>query len=135
MFTAENTSTTARYFGRCSVNGCKHRRVIQVDSAPQLVTMRGEGGQALLGIGGPGIPPGWELPVTFTAFTGGPRWVDAMKEAGLACAKHPNKVLRFERLRGTFNAEKTCTGRCMGATGPACDCQCGGENHGLNSVG
>jgi len=26
--------------------------------------------------------------------------------------------------------EKECDGRCTGAVGPACDCKCGGENHG-----
>ncbi len=25
-----------------------------------------------------------------------------------------------------------CDGRCTGATGPSCDCSCGGENHGSN---
>lgn len=25
-----------------------------------------------------------------------------------------------------------CDGRCTSATGPSCDCQCGGENHGTN---
>ena len=26
-----------------------------------------------------------------------------------------------------------CNGRCMGATGPNCECSCGGANHGINS--
>jgi hypothetical protein len=26
--------------------------------------------------------------------------------------------------------EQPCGARCLGAVGPACDCQCGGENHG-----
>ncbi len=33
-------------------------------------------------------------------------------------------------IYGTYNADKECNGKCMGATGPACDCKCGGENHG-----
>lgn len=33
-------------------------------------------------------------------------------------------------VRGRFVAEKKCDGRCMGATGPNCDCSCGGKNHG-----
>jgi hypothetical protein len=28
--------------------------------------------------------------------------------------------------------EKECDGRCTGAVGPACDCKCGGENHGAS---
>lgn len=27
-----------------------------------------------------------------------------------------------------------CDGRCTGAIGPSCDCQCGGENHGTGAV-
>ena len=27
-----------------------------------------------------------------------------------------------------------CDGRCTGATGPSCECQCGGENHGTGAV-
>lgn len=33
-------------------------------------------------------------------------------------------------VQGKFVAEKKCDGRCMGATGPNCDCSCGGKNHG-----
>lgn len=33
---------------------------------------------------------------------------------------------------GKLNPEKVCDGRCMGATGPNCECQCGGANHGCN---
>jgi len=27
-----------------------------------------------------------------------------------------------------------CDGRCTGATGPSCDCRCGGKNHGSNRL-
>ena len=33
-------------------------------------------------------------------------------------------------LNGSLNESKRCGSRCQGATGPNCDCQCGGENHG-----
>jgi hypothetical protein len=33
-------------------------------------------------------------------------------------------------LRGTRNADKRCDARCMSATGPSCECACGGANHG-----
>lgn len=35
-----------------------------------------------------------------------------------------------ERLYAVTNAAEPCDGRCMGATGPSCSCQCGGKNHG-----
>lgn len=46
------------------------------------------------------------------------------------CADHPRLVLRWSRVQGVFNDAKVCTEKCMGATGPSCECECGGENHG-----
>jgi len=37
---------------------------------------------------------------------------------------------RLSRIAGTHNPEVACNARCMGATGPSCDCSCGGRNHG-----
>lgn len=34
-----------------------------------------------------------------------------------------------KRVRGT-HTEKVCGAKCLGATGPNCDCSCGGLNHG-----
>lgn len=33
-------------------------------------------------------------------------------------------------MRGIINDEKPCGARCISAKGPACECSCGGENHG-----
>lgn len=52
---------------------------------------------------------------------------------GLWCPEH-NTWLRWEQLQGRFSAERECDARCMGAVGPSCDCQCGGENHGLSNI-
>lgn len=35
-------------------------------------------------------------------------------------------------MKITISPDKGCNGRCMGSTGPACDCSCGGKNHGKN---
>lgn len=35
-------------------------------------------------------------------------------------------------IYGTYNPAKECNGQCMGAVGPACDCKCGGHNHGAS---
>ncbi|MBN1172642.1 MAG: hypothetical protein JXA67_10760 [Micromonosporaceae bacterium] len=40
-----------------------------------------------------------------------------------------HRTVTGERLHATTNADP-CHGRCMGATGPACSCSCGGDNHG-----
>lgn len=29
-----------------------------------------------------------------------------------------------------YKSDKACGSKCMGATGPSCDCSCGGRNHG-----
>lgn len=34
-----------------------------------------------------------------------------------------------KRVVGT-HSEKVCGSKCLGATGPNCDCSCGGRNHG-----
>lgn len=93
-----------RYFGKCRVKGCKTRRVI--DGAPYV----GQGWQA--------------VPIFYTGRNGA-----ELQSHGIWCAEH-NTYLKFDQLAGTFNPEKVCDGRCMGAVGPACDCSCGGENHG-----
>jgi hypothetical protein len=46
------------------------------------------------------------------------------------CGEHGLYPLRS--LKGRYVAEKGCDARCMGATGPSCDCSCGGANHGAN---
>lgn len=118
----ETTATTLRYFGRCPVTGCKHRRVIEQASSPLLkrYTTRSSDVLAVLDADG----RDWPL-----YYLGGKDWADAMRGAGFSCPEH-KRVVTFEGGRFTHNTEKVCNGKCMGATGPACDCSCGGENHG-----
>jgi len=45
-------------------------------------------------------------------------------------------LLRWRRVAHRQKPGKplsTCGGKCRGAKGPACDCQCGGKNHGINA--
>ena len=44
-----------------------------------------------------------------------------------ACVNHR---ITAHLIEGTVNPEKACGARCVGAVGPACSCECGGENHG-----
>lgn len=48
---------------------------------------------------------------------------------GLVCDAH-DRFLSITVIKGMVNLDKTCDGRCMNATGPNCECSCGGENHG-----
>jgi hypothetical protein len=38
----------------------------------------------------------------------------------------------LEAVRGTYKAGHKCDARCLNATGPSCECECGGANHGAN---
>ena len=37
-------------------------------------------------------------------------------------------------LRHVVGCKPACDGKCIGAIGPNCDCQCGGENHGTGKM-
>lgn len=113
---------TARHFGRCPATGCKTRRVIEVGVTEGIEVhgARQVGYSDAQGF----IPLAW---------TNSARQRAASAAHGLSCTEH-GMPLRFTSLAGTYNAEKECNGRCMGSTGPACDCACGGENHGRNHV-
>jgi len=48
---------------------------------------------------------------------------------GLHCSAH-KRELAWTPINGHYSAEHVCDSRCMNATGPNCECGCGGENHG-----
>ncbi len=41
-----------------------------------------------------------------------------------------NATVTYRQVQGTYNPAVKCDARCMGATGPVCQCSCGGKNHG-----
>ena len=47
-----------------------------------------------------------------------------------ACAGCGGHGATFSVVQGSFSESVKCGGKCRGAVGPSCDCQCGGENHG-----
>lgn len=46
------------------------------------------------------------------------------------CAECGSTDVKVNVVQGRLNRNKPCDGRCMGATGPNCECSCQGENHG-----
>ena len=48
------------------------------------------------------------------------------------CGCGAGRMVRLSPLRGRLVPEKACSPSCQNATGPSCECSCGGENHGLN---
>ncbi|MFI6029471.1 hypothetical protein [Amycolatopsis magusensis] len=116
-----NTTAALRYFGRCTVKGCTHRRVID-DTTPNTKRFTTGRSDVLTVLDADGRD--WPL------YALGDRDHNAvMRVAGFACPTH-NTVIDFRGGRFTYNPDKVCDGRCMGATGPACDCSCSGANHG-----
>ncbi len=119
-----NEDTPLRYFGKCCVKGCKHRRVIEPGTVDQSKTklFPGPNGGTLTVLDADGHD--WPL-----YDIGGHKQAEAFRAAGLACPEH-DTVVDFRSGRFTYNPDKACNARCMGATGPACDCSCRGSNHG-----
>lgn len=105
------TTITARSFGRCTHKGCKTRIVTN-----RPLEFRHNDIQLHMLRGYQGAPEKW--------------WIDAMNSLGLLCPDHDAWRMYWTSLDATYNPVKECSARCTGATGPACDCSCGGENHG-----
>jgi hypothetical protein len=40
----------------------------------------------------------------------------------------------WRRVSGRYSDARKCDARCTGATGPDCECQCGGHNHGADNL-
>lgn len=56
-------------------------------------------------------------------------WLAAVTAAGWICIDHDRFMVTRE-VQGIVNEMKPCTAKCRGATGPSCECVCGGEFHG-----
>lgn len=44
------------------------------------------------------------------------------------CCANFKRSCKF--VSGKFSAVHTCGSKCLSSTGPACECSCGGKNHG-----
>ena len=117
-----NSTPSPRYFGRCVTRGCKRRRVID-ERAPHTKLF-------------PGGPLGGTLTVLAEDGRDWPLYeignrdqAAAMRRAGFVCPEHDAPVY-FRPARFSYNPEKVCNSKFIGATGPACDCSCSGTNHG-----
>lgn len=54
-----------------------------------------------------------------------------VRELGKACrCPECGDYATAKVVRGVQVENKPCNARCEGAVGPACECECGGENHG-----
>jgi len=147
MATTRIGTTTVHVIGKCPITGCKNRRRVTIPDAP---IVRGQiytwtdwkipapapygSVPSQLSKGGPKhtlacAPPSKYLTVNRHAYD--QAWLAAIEAAGWICTDHDRFMTTVE-VAGVVNAEKPCTGACRAATGPNCECVCGGEGHGSN---
>jgi len=114
------------YLGRCTAKGCRARARIALPRLRRTVERRvsSYGERYELEHHEPAVlldtPAGRGL-VTFAELAAR-RWLPE-------CIEH-RRPLRFAKLEASYDAEKVCNARCMGAYGPSCECSCAGRNHG-----
>lgn len=111
---------TAYWIGRCPAKGC--RVVLHVDLSMKRLTWQSAEYDRL---GRRHLKTKKrEWPAEHEAF---PHYWQVF------CLVH-HREIGWHRIEGKHNPdpEKVCDGRCMGATGPNCECACGGANHGRN---
>lgn len=96
---------TFRFNGKCDC-GCKFSTLVTVVKAPApaFIAYRSEGGSEY-------------APAT-----------DGSHRIVWVCLCGKKRYAKS--VIGKFNAGKICTAKCMSSTGFACECQCGGKNHG-----
>lgn len=58
-------------------------------------------------------------------------WAESMYVLGWVCEDH-DRFMKLNAVNGVVNVDKTCDGRCTNATGPNCECSCGGRLHGAS---
>lgn len=58
-------------------------------------------------------------------------FLDLRRFACPTCGAQPSKVAE---MLGHWAAEEPCSAKCTNATGPNCDCACGGMNHGSKAL-
>lgn len=109
------TQTTARAFGKCMRAGCRHKIVTMLPVMSGRPVVETEDGGYV------------------QAATDGGIATRALRAAGLVCPDHGSEMV-FRLVRGTYNPDKACDSRCTHAKTAACDCSCGGENHGAHSA-
>jgi len=148
MATTTIGTTTVHVIGKCPIKGCKNRSRITVTDAPVRRTNQytytdwqipaaAPYGQVQAHLSqrsdrhhGYGLNP---RPSQWLA--NHPRdpyervWFDAVTAAGWVCTEHDRFMVTVE-VAGVVREDRACDGRCLAATGPNCECSCGGANHG-----
>jgi hypothetical protein len=67
-------------------------------------------------------------------YNGGRRSFSDDVMGDLRCPDCKCNLPKGGRVDGHYSEKHVCGAKCMGATGPSCDCQCGGANRGVNHL-
>jgi hypothetical protein len=110
----ETVTKTVVFLGRCA--GCKVRARFACEVAGKRATRTDRFGTVL------------EYEYTY-ALPGGRRTTGRRDKFYLECLC--GRWAKFARLLGRIGPQK-CGAKCQAATGPNCECQCAGKNHGTN---
>lgn len=146
------TTTTVYVIGKCPVKGCKNRRRQVIADAPirrhgmytytdWQIPAPAPYNQVVAGLSkksdrhqGYGLNPRPSQYLANHRHAYDAAWFTAISDAGWICTEHDRFMVTVV-VEGNVNYEKPCTAACRGATGPSCDCICGGEGHGSNYGG
>lgn len=118
--TITTTEKTVRYIWKCRYVGCKH--VWALDYTEITYTTEDHWGKNSVTHTYRMLPDGTKRSVS----------TDIMGE--LRCPKCSCNLPKGNKVEGHYSEKHVCGARCVNATGPNCDCQCGGENHGKNHL-
>lgn len=136
------TPTTVHVIGKCPVKGCKTRKR---NTCPGLVVRDGRytwteykiAAAAPYDAVQPDKDPHRLAYERVSSYLGvnphryDKAWFDAIVAVGWTCADH-DRFMLLTPVKGIVNEAKPCSGACRSATGPNCECVCGGEGHGAN---
>jgi hypothetical protein len=146
MTTTTPETTTVHMIGKCPVKGCKTRTRLTLTDQRIVSTRWGKHTECYLTPAAghedyaraitpyvQGSEYGLVTPSREAARRDPHRYdvaqLATLRAYRLVCDAH-DRFLTVTEIKGIVNVDKTCDGRCMNATGPNCECSCGGENHG-----
>lgn len=114
LWAVEVTEPMSTYLGRCKHKSCK--TALRVDDVVESC----RSGKSVFRFVNEGRDAS-EAGVGYCVGNDGPY---------ARCLEHG--LYPLKTLKGRLVEDKKCDRRCTGATGPSCDCSCGGANHGAD---
>jgi hypothetical protein len=137
--TPDPSRVTVHAIGRCPVKGCRNRKRNSFPGRVHTDRYSTHTRWSMPTANGGMHPAPTKLPARPSTYVeardaewrrrSDAAYVEGMRAHGWVCEAH-DQFMRVAAVEGVVNVEKACNARCMGATGPACECACGGELHG-----